>query len=79
MWHQHAVRLEHQSDFFVGYTPGFELPRAQQMQEVVLAVALDPLIRVAGQYSLRLPGLRFRRAGVAVSISSMTSIFSTYP
>ena len=44
--HQHGVGLDHQLGRFVGHAPGFELLRAQQVQEVLLAVALDPLIRM---------------------------------
>ena len=52
--HQHAVRLDIQSDSLVGHAPRTELHRAQQVQEVLLAVALDPLIRVCWSVKLAL-------------------------
>ena len=44
--HQHRVGLDHQLGRFVGHAPGFELFRPQQVQEVLLAVAVDLLLRV---------------------------------
>jgi hypothetical protein len=44
--HQHRIGLDHQLCPFVAHAPRLQLLRREQMQEILLAVALDPLLRV---------------------------------
>jgi hypothetical protein len=44
--HQHRIGLDHQLRPFVAHAPRLQLLRREQMQEILLAVALNPLFRV---------------------------------
>ncbi len=54
--HQHRIGLDHQLRPFVAHAPRLQLFRREQMQEILLAVALDPLLRV--DRAEQLPPLR---------------------
>jgi hypothetical protein len=59
--HQHRIGLDHQLRPFVTHPPRLQLLRREQMQEILLAVALNPLFRVG--WSEQLPPLRPAVAG----------------
>ncbi len=44
--HQHRIGLDHQLCPFVAHPPRLQLLRREQMQEILFAVALNPLFRV---------------------------------
>ncbi len=44
--HQHRIGLNHQLRPFVAHAPRLQLLRREQMQEILLAVALYPLLRM---------------------------------
>ncbi len=44
--YQHRIGLDHQLRPFVAYALSLQLLRREQMQEILLAVALDPLLRM---------------------------------
>ncbi len=44
--HQHRIGLNHQLCSFVAHAPCLQLLRREQMQKILLAVPLDPLLRV---------------------------------
>jgi hypothetical protein len=54
--HQHRIGLDHQLRPVVAHAPSFQLFRREQMQEILLPVALDPLLRMG--WAEQLPLLR---------------------
>ena len=62
--HKHRIGLDHQLRVLVAHAAGFQLIRAQHMQEILLAVALDPLLGVGRAKQLPFVGPRLCREGL---------------
>ena len=64
--HQHRICLDHQPGLLIGHAPGLKLLSGEQVQEVLLAVALNSLLRMGRAEELAPLGPAGTGLGVAI-------------
>ena len=64
--HQHRICLDHQPGLLIGHAPGLKLLSGEQVQEILLAVALNSLLRMGRAEELAPLGPAGTGLGVAI-------------